>query len=144
MPLPIPTIGTSGGSSGGGAGSSRADYERGERYLHELADLTGGRVYEASRDLQYLRDAFSQIADELGQQYSIGYYPRRKGEPGERRRIKVFVSRPNVAVRARDKYVYKGPADLSAKPAITEEKTQTQPSLPVLQKKPFLGLSIPK
>jgi Ca-activated chloride channel homolog len=136
IPLPIPTIGNTG--SGGGAGSSRADYDRGERYLHELADLTGGRVYEASKDLGYLQDAFSKIADELGRQYSLGYYPKRKGQPGERRQIKVRVSRPNVAVRARDKYIYKGPADAGSKSAITEESKQTQ-SPPVLQKKPFVG-----
>ena len=136
LPLPIPTIGAGGG--GGGAGSSRADYDRGERYLRELAELTGGRVYEASRDLRYLRDAFSRIADELGRQYSIGYYPKRKGEPGERRQIKVRVNRPDLAVRSRDKYVYKGPANQAPKSAITDENKQTQ-SPPVLQKKPFVG-----
>jgi Ca-activated chloride channel family protein len=138
LPLPIPTIGTGGSSGGGGAGSSRADYDRGERYLHELADLTGGRVYEASRDLRYLRDAFSKIADELGRQYSIGYYPKRKGEPGERRQIKVRVRRPDLAVRAREKYIYKGPTGQLPKTATTEENKQTQ-SPPVLQKKPFIG-----
>jgi VWFA-related protein len=124
IPLPIPTIGTGGSNGGGGAGSSRADYDRGERYLRELADLTGGRVYEASRDLRYLRDAFSQIAGELGRQYSIGYYPKRKGEPGARRQIKVQVSRPDVAVRARDKYIYKGPSGQLPQNANTEENKQ--------------------
>jgi Ca-activated chloride channel family protein len=138
LPLPIPTIGVGGSSGGGGPGSSRADYDRGARYLHELADLTGGRVYEASRDLRYLRDAFSRIADELGRQYSIGYYPKRKGEPGEPRQIRVRVNRPEVAVRARDKYVYKGPSGPAPKTAITEENKQTQ-SAPVLQKKPFVA-----
>jgi VWFA-related protein len=138
LPLPIPAIGISGGDGGGGPGSSRADYDRGERYLHELADLTGGRVYEASRDLRHLRDAFSQIAAELGRQYSIGYYPKKKGDPGERRQIKVHVSRPGVAVRARDKYVYQGPGRPDPKTAIREENKQTQ-SAPVLQKKPFVG-----
>lgn len=142
LPLPIPTIGTGGSSGGGGAGSSRADYDRGARYLRELADLTGGRVYEASKDLSYLRDAFSHIADELGRQYSIGYYPKRKGAAGERRQIKVRVGRPDVAVKSRAKYVYKGPADPKA--AITEENKQTE-SPPVLQKKPFVGdLKTPK
>jgi hypothetical protein len=138
IPLPIPTIGNSGSSSGGGAGSSRGDYDRGERYLHELADLTGGRVYEASKDLRYLRDAFSKIADELGRQYSIGYYPKKKGESGERRQIRVRVNRPGAAVRARDKYVYKGPADPAPKTAVTEENKPTQPP-PVLPKKPFVS-----
>jgi VWFA-related protein len=134
IPLPIPTIGTSGGS-GGGPGSSRADYDRGEQYLHDLADLTGGRVYEASRDLRYLRDAFNQIADALGRQYSIGYYPKRKGQQGERRQIKVRVNRPGVAVRARDKYVYKDPSDAAPKSATTEDNRPAE-SPPVLQKKP--------
>ena len=134
IPLPIPTIGA-GGGSGGGAGSSRADYDRGEQYLRDLANLTGGRVYEASKDLRYLRDAFNQIADELGRQYSIGYYPKRNGQQGERRQIKVRVNRPGVAVRARDKYVYKGPADAAPKSAVTEDNKPTQ-SPPVLQKKP--------
>ena len=138
LPLPIPTIGNGGGSNGGGPGSSRADYDRGERYLHELADLTGGRVYEASKDLSYLQDAFSKIADELGRQYSIGYYPKRKGEPGERRQIKVRISRPDVAVRSRDKYIYKGPVEAGSKTAITEENKQTQ-APPVLQKRPLVG-----
>ena len=100
--------------------------------------LIGGRVYEASRDLRYLQDAFSQIADELGRQYSIGYYPKKKGDPGERRQIKVHVRRPGVAVRARDKYVYQGPAKPDPKTAIREENKQTQ-SAPVPQKKPFVG-----
>lgn len=137
LPLPIPTIGTGGSSGGGGAGSSRADYDRGERYLRELADLTGGRVFEASRDLRHLRESFSQIAAELGRQYTLGYYPKKKGELGERRQIKVRVSKPDVAVRARDKYIYKGPSGQLPKTAITEENQQTQ--APVLQKKPFIG-----
>ena len=140
LPLPIPTIGNGGASNGGGPGSSRADYDRGERYLHELADLTGGRVYEASKDLSYLQNAFSQIADELGRQYSIGYYPKRKGEPGERRQIKVRVNRSVMAVRSRDKYVYKGGAEPSPKTAITQEN-KPAPSQPVLQKKPFAKMS---
>ncbi len=101
--IPLPSIGS---NSGGGAGSSRADYDRGERYLHELAELTGGRVYEASKDLRDLQTAFSNIADELGRQYSVGYYPRKKGSVGQRRHIKVKVARPDVAVRARDGYIY--------------------------------------
>lgn len=136
IPLPMPTIGS---SSGGGAGSSRAEYERGERYLHELAELTGGRVYEASRDLRDLQMAFSLIAEELGRQYSIGYYPQRKGQTGERRRIKVRLSRTDVAVRSRDNYVYKGPSDTTPKAASPSEQDKQTQSAPVLQKKPFVG-----
>jgi len=124
---------------GGGSkntGTSRAEYDRGEQYLRDLARLTGGRLYEASSDLSYLQDAFSKIADELRRQYSVGYYPRRK-EPAERRRIKVRVNRPNAVVRARDSYVYRGSAAESANPPAAAPGQGTTP--PVLKKKPFTG-----
>jgi Ca-activated chloride channel homolog len=107
IPLPI-TIGTGGG---GGAGSSKSDYDRGESYLHRLAEATGGRVYEADKDLSYLRAAFSHIAQELSRQYTLGYYPRIREGSGERRKIKVRVNRPDVVVRARESYIYKGLRD---------------------------------
>lgn len=123
IPLPGPTINT-----GGGSGSSRADYARGERYLHDLAELTGGRYYEASRDLRDLDQAFSHIADELRRQYSLGYYPQQQGRAGTRRRIRVRVNQPDLAVRARDSYIYQ--------PAAPEQKqTATAPVL----KKPFVA-----
>ena len=138
FPLPIPTQG-SGGSSGGGTGSSRADYDRGERYLHDLAKLTGGRVYEARKDLSYLRAAFNDIAEELRRQYSLGYYPKQKTQTGERRRIKVSVKRSDVAVRARASYIYNPstvPPSATVKPV--KDSEQSKPA-PVLQKKPFIA-----
>ncbi len=94
------------GRTGGGAGTSRADYERGGRYLRELATLTGGRHYGAY-DLSNIRLAFSNIAEELRRQYSLGYYPSRQSQTAERRQIKVRVKRPNLVVRARDSYMYR-------------------------------------
>lgn len=136
IPLPFPTIGTGGTQ---GSGSSRADYDRGQRYLATLAALTGGEVYEAGKDLRDLRDAFSRIAGELRRQYSIGYYPLRKGASAERRRIRVSVDRPDVAVRARESYVYRGPVSPTGSPAATEQRApSTAP--PVLKKKPFVAL----
>ena len=134
--IPLPTIGS---SSGGGAGSTRADYDRGERYLHELAELTGGHVYEANKDLRNLRMAFSQIADELGRQYSLGYYPQRKGAAGQARQIKVRINKPDVAVRARGSYIYHGPPRDIESPASTAETEKQSTSPPLLKKKPFTG-----
>src|SRR4029078_2305782 len=42
-------------------GSTKADYDRADRYLHALADKTGGRLYQAN-DPKQLADAFSRIA----------------------------------------------------------------------------------
>jgi len=86
-------------------GTTKADYDRADKYLHALADETGGRLYQAN-DTTQLADAFTRIADELRRQYSLGYYPKSDGaESSERRQIKVKVKQPNLAVRARDSYV---------------------------------------
>lgn len=86
-------------------GTTKADYERADKYLHELADKTGARLYQANDPVQ-LAQAFSRIAEELRRQYSLGYYPGVSAVTnGERRQIKVRVHQPNLAVRARDSYV---------------------------------------
>jgi hypothetical protein len=96
--------------------------------------LTGGQVYEANKDLSYLRDAFDQIAAELSRQYSIGYYPLKKGKTGERHEIKVKVDRPDVALRTRGSYVYKDKSTTTVKPA---GKKESDKKTPVLQKQPL-------
>jgi VWFA-related protein len=86
-------------------GTSKADYELADKYLHAMADNTGGRLYQANDPAQ-LAQAFSRIAEELRRQYSIGYYPQTAtDENSERRAINVKVQRPDVAVRARNSYV---------------------------------------
>jgi Ca-activated chloride channel family protein len=94
-----------GGGGGGGqtsAGGSRQDYETGRRYLETLARNTGGRNFEARNDLSA---AFSGIAEELRRQYSIGYYPEKIGQKGERKQMRVRVMRPNLVVRAKNSYI---------------------------------------
>jgi VWFA-related protein len=60
-------------------GATQADYDRANKYLAELADKTAGRLYHANDPAQ-LAHAFSQIAEELRRQYSLGYYPRSAAE----------------------------------------------------------------
>ena len=91
-----------GGSSP--AGSSRAEYETGKQYLEDLARNSGGRNFDATTTTN-LDSAFAGIAEELRQQYSIGYYPAAIGQRGERKRIRIRVMRPNLVVRAKDYYV---------------------------------------
>jgi VWFA-related protein len=86
-------------------GTTREDYERANRYLHAMADNTGGRLYRAN-DTKQLAQAFSSIAEELRRQYSLGYYPQTGTTQADaRRQIKVSVQRSNVAVRARNSYM---------------------------------------
>jgi Ca-activated chloride channel family protein len=112
-------------NGGGGPGTSRHDYEVANRYLHDLADKTGARGYQADTN-QNLSNAFANIAEELRRQYSLGYYPKRSAQAGERRQIKVRVNQPNLAVRTRDSYIFN--------PSGTVDNT-AQKTAPVLQRK---------
>lgn len=101
-----------GGGYPGGGGyppnnnpTMRDDYEIGDRYLIELANSTGGREYHAD-SLQNMSAAFANVAEELRRQYSIGYYPKRPPQAGQRRQIRVRARQPNLAVRARDSYIF--------------------------------------
>ena len=87
-----------------GAGNTREEYDTGKRYLETLAQDTGGREFEAD-SLTNLDAAFSGIAEELRRQYSLGYYPDKIGQVGERKQISIRVNRPNVVVRAKNTYV---------------------------------------
>ena len=79
-------------------------YATGKQYLETLALNSGGREFEAT-SLSNLDTAFSGIAEELRRQYSIGYYPEKVGQLGERRSISIRVNRPNVVVRAKNSYI---------------------------------------
>lgn len=123
FPIPVKTTtdngsGTSTSTGGGGGmgipgdkGTTREEYAKGEEYLNQLADLSGGRIYVADT-LGNLSGAFSKIASELREFYSLGYYPSGESAPGKTRKIKVKVDQPNVAVKARDSYVVAAKEDI--------------------------------
>lgn len=101
FPFPIPTTGVGVPSD---KGTTREEYDKGEEYLNQLAFRTGGRIYVADT-LGNLGNAFSKIASELREFYSLGYYPKDEAVVGKVRRIKVKVDQPSAAVKARDSYV---------------------------------------
>jgi VWFA-related protein len=126
-PMPGPGGGRGGRGGGpGGGGSNDEDYRRANAYLHDLAEKTGGRYYRGD-SLQNISEAFAQIADELRRQYSLGYYPKSTAQDGQRRQIKVRVNQPNLAVSARDSYIY-----TQKKPDTTQANQQqlTTPNAP--------------
>jgi len=100
LPFPRP-----GGVPGSTRGTSDPEYKRAVAYLHALSDGTGGRFY--SGDSMFgIAQAFTWIAEELGRQYSLGYYPTTAGKDGERRQIKVQVTESDLVVKARESYIY--------------------------------------
>jgi Ca-activated chloride channel family protein len=87
-------------------GNRPQDYARGRFYLEEMARVTGGKMFRSEQS--GLRAALDGIANELGNQYVIGFYPDAPGKEGEKRSLKVRINRANVAVRARDSYIVGG------------------------------------
>jgi len=84
----------------------RKAYERGTRYLKLIAQTSGGR-FQFADNVKALERSFAQIAEELRQQYSLGYYPKNQDSKNGKRRVKVAVNLPGAVVHARDSYVYK-------------------------------------
>jgi VWFA-related protein len=83
---------------------SRALYHLARTEMQELARATGGRTFPAT-DLRDARRAFSQVAEEIGKLYSLGYYPTNKARDGRYRAIRVEVKgHPGVTVSAREGY----------------------------------------
>jgi Mg-chelatase subunit ChlD len=78
-------------------------YGTADRYLADLSRVSGGKLHRADT-LGSLPASFSQIAAELRQQYSLGYYPANAARDGKYRKILVKVSRKDVVVRARPGY----------------------------------------
>lgn len=97
-------------------GTTAEEYAIGRKYLEELADATGGRVFRPESTPGGLTRAFEGIAEELRRQYNIGYVPKDEGKPGQRKQIKVRVNRPNLIIRARDSYVVGATAAPAAAP----------------------------
>jgi len=71
--------------------------------LKNFAEKSGGRYIESAGG-QALRDSFTEIAQELGRQYTIAYRPSNHARDGKWRKIELKLSRPEVTVRTRKGY----------------------------------------
>lgn len=100
LPFPLPSIGVP-----SNRGTTPEEYQKAHEYLKELADRTGGRMYRAD-SLVNLADAFSKIAAELRQTYSLGFYPG-DDKKAQKHKLRVRVSQKGYVVRARDSYIAK-------------------------------------
>ncbi|HYO90589.1 MAG TPA: VWA domain-containing protein [Pyrinomonadaceae bacterium] len=84
---------------------SRDLYNLARSEMADLARSSGGKAFEAA-DLRDARAAFSQVANEIGTQYSLGYYPANKARDGRFRAIRVELKgvARGAQVRAREGY----------------------------------------
>ena len=97
-------ITTMGHATKNGEPASEA-YKRARTYLSELARLSGGTL-RFSDSVKNLTKAFAQVAAQLREQYTLGYYPTNKTASRSPRTIKVTVDRPSLNISNRKSYVY--------------------------------------
>lgn len=76
---------------------------RNRTVLKNFAEKSGGR-FVASPGGAALREAFEQIAAELGTQYTLAYEPVNMKKDGKWRAIEVRVGKPNLIIRSRKGY----------------------------------------
>jgi VWFA-related protein len=76
----------------------------GDRLMKDLARDTGGRAIEAGNNETKLKDAFSQIAEELRSQYNIGYTPTNTNLDGRFRKVEIKTKDKNQKVQTRAGY----------------------------------------
>lgn len=86
--------------SASGAGSNN---QQSAAVLKNFAEKSGGR-FVGTPGGPALRDAFANIADELGHQYTIAYRPLNQTRDGKWRKLEVRISRPELMVRTRKAY----------------------------------------
>lgn len=84
--------------------ASRTLYQMARAEMASLARESGGKTFAAA-DLRDARRAFRQVAEDIGTQYSIGYYSTNTARDGTFRKINVQVRTVKDAqVRAREGY----------------------------------------
>lgn len=83
---------------------SRRLYNLARGEMGDLARGTGGKTFAAA-NLGEARAAFAAVANEIGTQYSLGYYPSNKARDGQYRKITVQTRGvKDASVRAREGY----------------------------------------
>jgi VWFA-related protein len=80
----------------------------GDKEMKKLAEETGGRVINVGNKMEKLKQAFSEIANELRSQYSIGYTPTNNKRDGSFRRVDIK-TKENYKVQCRSGYYAQGP-----------------------------------
>jgi len=84
-------------------GRSSAANRQSAMMLKSLAEKTGGRFVETPGG-PALRDAFANIAEELGHQYTVAFRPVNRARDGKWRKLDVKIAREDLIVRTRKAY----------------------------------------
>jgi len=86
-----------------GGGNETLGLRRGQSEMKEFALQTGGRYVHTPQG-DKLEEAFTNIVDELRNQYTVTYYSTNPKRDGRWRKLNVGVTRPGLATRSRKGY----------------------------------------
>jgi len=90
-----------------GSDTNTIGFREAEFVMRQLAQETGGRAFFPSR-IEDLNGVYSQIADELASQYTVGYTSKNPRDDGAFRRIVVQITRPDAIPRTKRGYYAPG------------------------------------
>lgn len=94
------------GGMGRGGGSGRYPQEErpdGKKILARISKETGGRLFEVSKK-EPIDEIYTEISEELRNQYNLGYTSDRKEAATGYRKIHLATKQKDLAVQARDGY----------------------------------------
>jgi VWFA-related protein len=86
-----------------GTETNTRGFREAEFIMRQLAQETGGRAFFPTK-IEDLNGVYSQIADELASQYTIGYTSKNPKNDGAFRRIVMQVARPGLTPRTKRGY----------------------------------------
>ena len=86
-----------------GTDTQSKGFHEAEFVMRQLAQETGGRAFFPVK-IDDLNGVYSEIADELASQYTLGYSSKNNKRDGAFRRIVVQIDRPNVTPRTKRGY----------------------------------------
>jgi len=86
-----------------GTDTQSKGFHEAEFVMRQLAQETGGRAFFPAK-IDDLNGVYSEIADELASQYTLGYSSKNNKRDGAFRRIIVQIDKPNVTPRTKRGY----------------------------------------
>jgi VWFA-related protein len=98
--------GGGGGYPGGGHGGQRPSEEShvdGKKIMIQIAEQTGGRMYEAKKKENF-DQVYASIAEELRSQYMLGYTPDKSSSDNSYHKITLTAKKKDLYVQTRDGY----------------------------------------
>jgi VWFA-related protein len=96
------SMGQRGGGGRHGGRNPQEERPDGKKVLQQISKATGGRLYEVSKK-ETVDKIYSEIEEELRNQYSLAYTPEKNEGPGYHK-ITVSTKQKDLLVQARDGY----------------------------------------